>query len=102
MQSDVMSDIENMDLILGNFHENSFMRQEITSEVDVDLESGRLYRESDQVGDNYRSLLNNATSENSGITLETSRANYSEIFSQQSRNFEEIRIGSNSNVLEEL
>ena len=68
-QSDVGSDIENMDVILGNFHENSFMRQEIRSEIEVDLESGRLHIDFDQIGDNYRSLLNKAISEMSEITL---------------------------------
>ena len=100
-QSDVMSDIENMDVMLGTFHENSFMRREITREIEVDLESGKLQRDFDQVVDKYRSLLNNATSENSEITLETSREINSEIYSRMSRKLEEIRIGLYSNVLEE-
>ena len=41
-QSDVMSDIENMDVMLGKFPGSDFQRQEIAGKIDGDLESDRL------------------------------------------------------------
>ena len=48
-QSHEMSNIENMDVMLGNFPDDDFERQGIDSEIRVDLESDRLHRDnSDQ------------------------------------------------------
>ena len=38
-QTDVMSDIEKMDMMQGIFAENSFQRQEVDIEIEVDLAS---------------------------------------------------------------
>ena len=43
-QSDVMSDIENLDVMLGSFSGNYLEEQGITSEIDIDLESRRRQR----------------------------------------------------------
>ena len=51
MQSDVMSDIENMDVMIGIFPEDVFERQELARELEPDLESDRLHRETSQVGE---------------------------------------------------
>ena len=83
--------------MLRNFPDNSFKRQEITVEIEIDLESGRQHRDSNQIGDNVRSFLNTGTSENAA---ETSRAINSEITSQMSRKFETIRIDLNSHIIE--
>ena len=84
-QPDVMSDIENMDVVLGNFPQNSFERPEVACEIEVDIESRRLHRDTNQIGDNFRKLLHTNASEISEITSESRRAITSEISSQMSR-----------------
>ena len=79
-QSDVTSDIENMDVMLGNFPEDDFERQEIAGELEADLESDRLHSETSQAGENFRSRWNTNAKVNSEITAKTSRAIYSEPF----------------------
>ena len=84
-QSDVLSDIENLDVMLGNYQENEQFREENVTERESDLESEGRQRDTIPVESNYRSLLNTNLSENSEITVETSRAIISEISSQMSR-----------------
>ena len=43
-QSDVMSDIENMDVMLENYPDDDFERQGRTGWLEEDLESDRLHR----------------------------------------------------------
>ena len=94
-QSDVMSDIENMDGILGSFPEEVFDRQESIEELESEFRWEGLQREISQ-GENFRSLLNTNTIENSEITAETSRAINSEISSQISKNLDEVRMDQNA------
>ena len=91
-QSDVLSDIDNMDLMQESFPEHSFERQEKASKIEVHLESRRPYGDANQIEDNFRLLLNTGTSENSEITAETRRAVILKIFSQMSKKLEELRI----------
>ena len=56
--SDVMSDIENLDVMLGNYQESDQVRDENLSNTDFDLESRRLQRETNSISGNFRSLLN--------------------------------------------
>ena len=53
-QSHAMSDIENMDVMLGNFTEDDFERQGKNSKIRVDLESDRLHRDNSQAEENFR------------------------------------------------
>ena len=101
-QSDVMSDIENLDVMLGNFQGNDQVRDEHVSDADFDLVSMREQGEMNLVGENFRLLLNTNVSENSRITVEISRAIISEIFSQMSRNFEEMKSTLNSHILDAI
>ena len=73
-QSDVMSHLENLDIMLCNFSKNDFERQDFVGELDADLESEGLLRETSQAGEILRSLLNTNTSVNSVVPAETSRA----------------------------
>ena len=57
-QSDVMSDIENLDVMLGAYSRNDLVEDENNTEPEVDLESGRLQRSEGQTENNFRSLLN--------------------------------------------
>ena len=94
-----MSDIENLDVMLGNYQESDQIRDENLSNTDFDLESRRPQRETNSISGNFRSILNTNTSENSEITAETSRAKNSEISSQMSRKLEEMRSDLNSHIL---
>ena len=98
-QSDVMSDIENRDVMLVNYQEDDQVRDEDISNTDFDLESRRPQRETNSISGNFRSILNTNASENSEITVETSRAINSEISSQMSRKLDEMRSDLNSHIL---
>ena len=97
-QSNVMSDIENLDVMLGNFHGNNQVRDENESDADFDLESRRQQGETNLVEVNFRSLLTTNVSENSEITAETSRAINSKISSQMSKKLEELKSDLNSHL----
>ena len=99
-QSDVMSDIENLDVMLGNYANSDIRDRDIVDQIEIDPESSRRQQGIDQEESNYRSLLNTNLSENSEITVETSRAISSEISSQMSRKLEEMKSDLNSHILE--
>ena len=100
--SEVMSDIEIMDNMEGNFPGNDFERQEITGKIEADLETDRLHRENRMTGENFRSLSNTNISVNNGFIAETSRAVNSEIASQLFRKLEEVRIDLKAHVVEAI
>ena len=97
-QSDVMSDIENLDIMLGNYHESDQVRDENLSDTGLNLDSRKSNKEVNSISGNFRTLLNTNVSENSEITVETSRAINSEISSQMSRKLEEMRSDLNSHI----
>ena len=99
-QSDVMSDIENLDVMLGAYSRNDLVEDENNTEPEVDLESGRHQRSEGQTENNFRSLLNTNPSENSEVTVETNRLINSEISSQMSRKLEELKTDLNSHILD--
>ena len=100
-QSDVMSDIENLDVMLGSYQrENGESRNEI-EENTLDQRSDRR-EELIQYENDYRSHLNPNPSENSCLTVETSRAISSEISTQMSRKFEEMQTILNSQILDAI
>ena len=95
-----MSDIENLDVMLGNYTNSEIRDQEAVDQIENDPESRRRQQDLDQNVSNYRSLLNTNLSENSEITVETSRMINSEISSQMSRKIEEMKSDLNSQILE--
>ena len=99
-QSDVMSDIENLDVMLGNYSNSEIRDQNTVDQIEIDPESSRRQQGFRQEESNYRSLLNTNLSENSEITVETSRAISSEISSQMSRKLEEMKSDLNSHIME--
>ena len=90
-QSDVMSDIENLDVMLGNYQENEQSREGNISDREIDLELDGQQTNTISVERNFRSLLNSNRSENCEIAAGTSRAINSEISSQMSRKLEEMK-----------
>ena len=95
-----MSDIENLDVMLGNYTNSEIRDQDAVDQIEIDPESRRLQRDLDQNEGNYRSHLNTKLSENSEITAETSRMINSEISSQMSRKLEEMKSDLNSHISE--
>ena len=95
-----MSDIENLDVMLGSYQRDNSKIQDRTSENGIDLGSNGREDSSNQNENNYRSYLNTNLSENSCLTVETSRAISSEISSQMSRKFEELQSSLNSQILD--
>ena len=100
--SDVMSDIENLDVMLGNYTNSEIRGQDAVDQIEIDPESRGRQQDLDQNEPNYRSLLNTNLSENSEITVETSRMINSEISSQMSRKIEEMKSDLNSHILEDI
>ena len=98
-QSDIMSDIENLDIMMGNYQESDQVRDENLSDTGLDLESRKPNKEINSNSGNFRTLLNTNTSESSEITVETNRAINSEISSQMSRKLEEVRSDIKSHIL---
>ena len=98
-QSDVMSDIENLDVMLGNYPESDQVRDGNVSDADFDPESRRPQKETNSIRGSFRSLLNTNLSEKSEITAATSRAINSEISSQMSGKLKEMKSDLNSHIL---
>ena len=101
-QSDVMSDIDNLDLMLGSYQRQNSEIENERNENDVDQRSGGREGISNQVENDYRTYLNTNLIENSSLTVETSRAISSEISSQMSRKLEEIQTNLNSQILDAI
>ena len=99
-QSDIMFDIENLDVMLGNYSNSEIRDQNTVDQIEIDPESSRRQPGFSHEESNYRSLLNTNLSENSEITVETSRAISSEISSQMSRKLEEMKSDLNSHIME--
>ena len=99
-QSDIMSDIENLDVMLGNYSNSEIRDQNTVDQIEIDPETSRRQPGFSHEESNYRSLLNTNLSENSEITVETSRAISSEISSQMSRKLEEMKSDLNSHIME--
>ena len=98
-QSDVMSDIENLDVMLGSYQrENNEFRGE-NNENTLDQRSDEREGQDRNVED-YQTFLNNNPSENICLTIETSRVISSEISSQMSRKFQEMQTSLNSQILD--
>ena len=84
-----MSDIEKLDVMLGNYTNSENRDQEAIDQIGIDPESERRQQALDQNEPNYRSLLNTNLSENSEITVETSRMINKDIAKHCKRNYEQ-------------
>ena len=94
-----MSDLENLDVMLGIYQRDNSESPNGNDEGEIDPRSIRREESSNQNENVYRSYLNTNLSENSYLTVETSRAISSEISSQMSRKFEEMQSSLNSQIL---
>ena len=96
-QLDIMSDVENVDVMLGNHSTINQDDDRSETEINLDSESSRPQRASNVTGEDFRSLLTNSR-ENSEITTETNRLINEEISNQMSRRLNEIKTNINSQI----
>ena len=92
-----MSDVENVDVMLGSYSRNNGDDDQSENEIDLDSESSRPQRNSNMTGEDFRSLLTNSR-ENSEITIEKTRLINEEISSQITRKLNEIRTSLDSQI----
>ena len=71
-QLDIMSDVENVDVMLGSYSRNNEENDLSENDINLDSESSRPQRNSNVSGEDFRSLLTNSR-ENSEATIETTR-----------------------------
>ena len=83
-QSDVMSDVENLDILLETYSKNEINSQLSGNEDNVDWRSNERQTNTNPSGDDFRTLLNTNSIGNSDMTSETVRKINSEITSQVS------------------
>ena len=72
-QSDVRSDLENVNIMLGSYSRNVETNGYNDSDINQDSESNRLQRNSNLVGEDSGPLPNTTSRENSEITMGTTR-----------------------------
>ena len=99
-QSDLMSDIENLDVMLVSYQRDDCEIQNGNVQVEIDPRSIDQEESSNPNENDYRSYLNANPSENSCLTVETSKAISSEISTQMSKKFEEMQSSLNSQILD--
>ena len=90
-QLDMLSDVENVDIMLGSYSRDD--EENNISEIRVNLDSGssRPQQSSNLIGEDFRSLLNTNSRENSEIAIETTRLINEEISNQMPRKLNEIK-----------
>ena len=101
-QLDMLSDVENVDIMLGSYSRDDEENIASENEVNLDSWSSRPQRNSNVIGEDFRSLLNTNSRENSEITIETTRMISEEISNQMSRKLTEIRNSLNSQIQEAI
>ena len=101
-QLDMMSEVENVDIMLGSYSRDD--EEKDISEIGISLDSGpsRPQQSSNVIGEDLRSLLNTNSKENSEITIETTRMINEEISSQISRKLNEIKSSLNIQIQEAI
>ena len=99
-QLDMMSDVENVDIMLGSYSRDDEENNISENELNLDSGSSRPQQSSNAIGEDFRSLLNTNSRENSEITIETTRLINEEISNQMSRKLNEVKTSLNSQIQE--
>ena len=94
-QLDIMSDTENLDVMLGSYPRNE-LGNDSDRNGEIDLGSDRTRGDPLQNGEDFRSLLNSNSRENSESTVETMRLVNSEI----TKKIDELRRELNSQLVD--
>ena len=93
-QLDMLSDVENVDIMLGSYSRDD-EENNPSENVNLDSESRRPQQNSNVIGEDFRSLLNTNSRGNSEITIETTRMISEEISNQMSRKLNGIKSSLN-------
>ena len=101
-QLDVMSDLENMDIMLGSYFRNEVESHKGVDDMDVDLESGEPHNNGNPFGDDFRPILNINRRENSEVIAETVRMIDCVTTSQVSRKLNGMKTDLNSQIREAI
>ena len=97
-QLDILSDVENVDIRIGSSFREDERKDQSDSELNLDSGSIRPQQNSSLFGEEFRSLLNTNKSENSEMTIETTRMISEEISNQMSRKFNGIESSLDSQI----
>ena len=97
-QVDLMSDVEDLDVMLGSYSRNEMESNSGDRNDEVDFASDRTRGDVVQNSEDFRSLSNSNSSENSESTIETMRLVNSEV----SRKMEELKRDLNSQIAETI
>ena len=97
-QLDMMSDVENVDIMLGSYSRDDEENDIGENGVNLDSGSNRPQQSSNIIGEDFRSLLNTKSRENSEITIATTRMIIEEISNQMSRKLNEIKSSLNIQI----
>ena len=90
-QLDMISDVENVDIMLGSYSRDDEENNASENEVNLDSGSNRPQQSSNVIGKTLGCLLNMNNRENSEATIETTRMINEEISNQMSRKLNEIK-----------
>ena len=101
-QLDMLSDVENVDIMLGSYSRDDEENNISENEVNLDSGSSRPQQSSNVIGEDFRSLLNTNSRENSEIAIETTRLINEKIFNQISRKLDEVKTSLNSQIQEAI
>ena len=94
----MMSDVENVDIMLGSYSRDDERNDHSGNELDPDSGSSMPQQNSNLVGEDFGPLLNTNIRGNSEVTIETTRMISDEISNQISRKLNEIESSLNSQV----
>ena len=97
-QIEMLSDVENVDIMLGGYSREDEDNNAIENEANLDSGSSRPQQSSTTLGEDFRSLLNANSRENSEITIETTRFINEEISNQMSRKLNGIKDSLNIQI----
>ena len=100
-QSDVISDLENMDIMLRFYSKNDLHCQSEEKETEGDLESNRLQSANPTICD-FRSLVNTNSRKNIEIFIETAKMIYNEITTEVTRKLGGLRRDLNTQILDDV
>ena len=88
-----MSDVEIVNIMLGSYSRDDEENNCSKNEANLDSGSSRLQQNSNVIGEDFRSLLNTNSRENSEIVIDTTSMISEEISNQMSRKLNEIKTG---------
>ena len=97
-QADLMSVVKNLDVMMGSYSRNEMKSNSGDRNDEVDLESNRTKVDVVQTSEDFRSLLNSNSWENSESTIETMKLVNSEV----SKKIGELRRDLNSQIVDSI